>query len=120
MPWHKLFDSLQEKQKGKKAIGTTGRGIGPCYTDKVSRAGILVGDLLNPERFAERVRDVLEVKNYSCYALVSSLFFFLFIFFLFFSSIKRFCSQRIGIYTRSFLIDILPLFLPSYLFTVRD
>jgi len=63
MPWHKVFDALQEKQKGKKAIGTTGRGIGPCYTDKVSRNGILVGDLLDPERFAERVKDVLAVKN---------------------------------------------------------
>jgi adenylosuccinate synthase len=63
MPWHKIFDKLQEAQKGKKAIGTTGRGIGPCYTDKVSRTGIQVGDLLDPERFAERVREVVEMKN---------------------------------------------------------
>ena len=48
MPYHGALDLAREKRKGKTAIGTTGRGIGPCYEDKVSRSGIRVHDLLNP------------------------------------------------------------------------
>ena len=63
MPWHKLFDSLEEERKGDKKIGTTGRGIGPCYADKASRTGIRICDLIDPERFRRRLIDCLEFKN---------------------------------------------------------
>ncbi|MGE4159504.1 MAG: adenylosuccinate synthase [Planctomycetota bacterium] len=63
MPWHKVIDKALEASMGSKAIGTTGRGIGPCYTDKVSRSGIRVGDLMAPDLFRRRVREVLEAKN---------------------------------------------------------
>jgi adenylosuccinate synthase len=49
MPYHKQFDLLREARKGGTAIGTTGRGIGPAYADKVGRIGIRIGDLLQPE-----------------------------------------------------------------------
>ena len=48
MPWHRLIDQLREKDKGEKKIGTTGRGIGPAYEDKVGRRGIRMGDLRHP------------------------------------------------------------------------
>lgn len=54
-PWHKLMDQLKEKAAGKDAIGTTGRGIGPCYNDKVSRNGIRVLDLLDEKTLREKV-----------------------------------------------------------------
>lgn len=63
LPYHKLYDRLSEKQKGKEAVGTTGRGIGPCYTDKVSRCGIRMADLLRPEIFQTRLKAALEQKN---------------------------------------------------------
>ena len=63
MPYHRLFDSLEEGRKGDKKIGTTGRGIGPCYADKVSRTGIRIIDLVNPERFRKRLKDCLDYKN---------------------------------------------------------
>ena len=59
MPYHKLLDQLSEKQKeatGGQKIGTTGRGIGPAYVDKVARSGIRVIDLLRPSYFVERVK----------------------------------------------------------------
>ena len=63
-PWHKLLDALREKARGSAALGTTGRGIGPAYEDKVARRGILVRDLLSPERLhrkiAERLPSALE------------------------------------------------------------
>src|SRR3990167_1533384 len=46
-PYHKLLDQLSEKQKGKGAVGTTGKGIGPCYTDKINRCGIRLADILD-------------------------------------------------------------------------
>jgi adenylosuccinate synthase len=58
-PWHKLLDSLREKLRGGSAIGTTGRGIGPAYEDKVARHGIRVRDLLNTERLNRRVSERL-------------------------------------------------------------
>jgi len=63
MPWHKTFDRLCEEQKGKNKIGTTGRGIGPAYEDKVRRSGMRVGDLLEPELFKARLEEIVEEKN---------------------------------------------------------
>ncbi|QDE89559.1 adenylosuccinate synthase [Myxococcus xanthus] len=54
-PWHKLLDSFREKARGGSAIGTTGRGIGPAYEDKVARRGIRVRDLLNADRLRTRI-----------------------------------------------------------------
>ncbi|MCZ7644178.1 MAG: adenylosuccinate synthase [Planctomycetota bacterium] len=65
MPYHKLIDQLSEKSKeasGRK-IGTTGRGIGPCYVDKVARSGLRVVDLRRPEHFRERVAARLDELN---------------------------------------------------------
>jgi len=62
MPWHKTFDRLSEDQKGKNKIGTTGRGIGPAYEDKVRRSGMRVGDLLEPELFKARLKEIVEEK----------------------------------------------------------
>ncbi|MCY1015272.1 adenylosuccinate synthase [Pyxidicoccus sp. MSG2] len=58
-PWHKLLDSFREKARGGSAIGTTGRGIGPSYEDKVARRGIRVRDLLNAERLRKRIEERL-------------------------------------------------------------
>lgn len=63
MPYHKLFDLLFEKAKGKGKIGTTGRGIGPTYSDKVSHNGIRVVDLMNFKSFSEKLAIQLTVKN---------------------------------------------------------
>ncbi len=63
MPWHRRLDLLREEQAGARAHGTTGRGIGPCYADKVSYRGIRVGDLYDPDWFAERLRMNIEEKN---------------------------------------------------------
>jgi adenylosuccinate synthase len=65
MPYHKLLDALKEQAKSPdKKIGTTGRGIGPCYEDKVGRNGIRICDLSNPDFFMEKLRDNLEEKNF--------------------------------------------------------
>ncbi len=61
MPYHKLIDSLNES--GEKKIGTTGRGIGPCYIDKFARKGIRIVDLLNRDILEEKIRTNLEEKN---------------------------------------------------------
>lgn len=63
MPYHKLFDSLEEESKGSGKIGTTGRGIGPCYADKASRTGIRICDLIDPARFRTRLSEALKLKN---------------------------------------------------------
>mgnify|MGYP001560473935 FL=1 len=62
-PYHKKLDELSESEKGDEKIGTTRRGIGPCYTDKVARNGIRVADLFHPEYFKQRLKKVLEEKN---------------------------------------------------------
>jgi len=62
-PYHKKLDLLIEKQKGNSMIGTTGRGIGPCYTDKVARDGIRVAELLHKEHFKEKLKKTVEEKN---------------------------------------------------------
>lgn len=63
MPYHKKLDVLRET-KGKGKIGTTGRGVGPAYEDKIARIGIRVIDLLNMKVFAERLKQNLEIKNF--------------------------------------------------------
>jgi adenylosuccinate synthase len=62
MPYHLLMESIDEDKRGKNKIGTTKRGIGPAYMDKVGRSGIRVGDLLNFEAFEEKLRFNLEEK----------------------------------------------------------
>jgi len=64
MPYHKLIDLAREKMKGDKKIGTTGRGIGPCYEDKATRRGIRFVELIDPDVFRERVNTILEEKNF--------------------------------------------------------
>lgn len=63
MPYHKLLDQLYEQAKGKAKTGTTGRGIGPTYADKVSYSGIRMFDMLDPKRFRQRLKILLMVKN---------------------------------------------------------
>ena len=63
MPYHKGLDKLKEKARGKNDIGTTGKGIGPCYTDKFERCGIRVCDLIDKEVFKEKLKDNIEMKN---------------------------------------------------------
>lgn len=63
MPYHILIDKAQETLKGEHKIGTTNKGIGPCYCDKASRIGIRVGDLLDECFFKERLSDALKIKN---------------------------------------------------------
>jgi len=63
MPYHLLFDGLEEEARGKGAIGTTKKGIGPAYVDKVGRNGIRAGDLLDKESFRERLAIILGEKN---------------------------------------------------------
>jgi adenylosuccinate synthase len=64
MPYHKRIDVARENAKGAAKIGTTGRGIGPCYEDKVARRGIRVADLLDPEVLTAKVAEVLPEKNF--------------------------------------------------------
>jgi len=64
MPYHKAIDLARELAKGKDKIGTTGRGIGPCYEDKVARTGIRVVDLIDPEVLEEKLRANLKEKNF--------------------------------------------------------
>ncbi len=63
MPYHILLDGLEERARGKKSLGTTLRGIGPAFADKVARMGIRAGDLLDPEILRSRLEYVLEYKN---------------------------------------------------------
>ena len=64
LPFHVALDLARETARGNKAIGTTGRGIGPAYEDKVSRRGLRVGDLFNPELFATKLKEVMEYHNF--------------------------------------------------------
>lgn len=63
MPYHLVLDGLEEEVRGENKIGTTKRGIGPAYIDKVARTGIRIIDLLNKDEFAEKLRYNLKVKN---------------------------------------------------------
>lgn len=62
LPYHKILDQLRETKRTHK-LGTTGRGIGPCYADKINRCGIRMVDLLNPAVFKEKLNDNLKEKN---------------------------------------------------------
>ena len=64
MPYHKAIDIAREKAKGTSKIGTTGRGIGPCYEDKVARVGIRAVDLTEPESLEEKIKANLREKNF--------------------------------------------------------
>ncbi|WP_252247471.1 adenylosuccinate synthase [Clostridium sp. ZBS4] len=63
MPYHKILDVLKEKARGKNDIGTTGKGIGPCYTDKFERCGIRVCDLMHEDVFKEKLEENIRMKN---------------------------------------------------------
>lgn len=63
MPFHITLDGILENLKGSEAVGTTKKGIGPAYTDKVSRSGIRIGDLLHPEMLKQRLRANLNFTN---------------------------------------------------------
>ena len=64
LPVHSAIDKARELARGSKAIGTTGRGIGPAYEDKVGRRGLRAGDLLNPASFADKLKDLLDYHNF--------------------------------------------------------
>ena len=64
MPYHKRIDLAREAKSGDKKIGTTGRGIGPCYEDKIGRRGIRLMDLVNKEVFAKKLAGFLTEKNF--------------------------------------------------------
>lgn len=64
LPYHVALDRAREQAKGKSAIGTTGRGIGPAYEDKVARRAIRFGDLFNEKRLSEKLEDVLNYHNF--------------------------------------------------------
>ncbi|WP_372758634.1 adenylosuccinate synthase [Litorivivens sp.] len=64
LPYHVALDKARELAKGEAKIGTTGRGIGPAYEDKVARRGLRLGDLMHPERFATKLREVMDYHNF--------------------------------------------------------
>ncbi len=65
LPYHVSLDVAREKARGKKAIGTTGRGIGPAYEDKVSRRGIRLGEIFDADHIANRLREVMDYHNFA-------------------------------------------------------
>jgi adenylosuccinate synthase len=64
LPYHAMIDQARERSRGTAAIGTTGRGIGPAYEDKVARRALRMGDLLHRERFAAKLGEVLDYHNF--------------------------------------------------------
>ena len=81
MPYHEMLDRAREEARGAKAIGTTCRGIGPAYEDKVARRGLRTTDLFNPDALREKVAHVLDFHGipwirifyvHYCYTLTSS------------------------------------------------
>jgi adenylosuccinate synthase len=64
LPYHVALDQAREIAKGENKIGTTGRGIGPAYEDKVARRGLRLGDLACPESFAEKLKEIMEYHNF--------------------------------------------------------
>lgn len=62
-PYHRMIDQLLEKKKGERFVGTTGRGIGPCYADKANRLGIRMGELIRADLFGKILTSVLAIKN---------------------------------------------------------
>ena len=65
LPYHIALDQARERRRGKDAIGTTGRGIGPAYEDKVARRGLRLGDLLNKQTFVSKLEDVMKFHNFA-------------------------------------------------------
>jgi adenylosuccinate synthase len=65
LPYHMALDAARERARGNSAIGTTGRGIGPAYEDKVSRRGLRLSDLLDAERFSTKLDEVLDYHNFA-------------------------------------------------------
>ena len=65
LPYHIALDQAREIARGNKAIGTTGRGIGPAYEDKISRRGIRLGELVDVEHFKARLAEVMEYHNHA-------------------------------------------------------
>jgi adenylosuccinate synthase len=65
LPYHIALDGAREKARGKKAIGTTGRGIGPAYEDKISRRGIRLGEIFDQGHISERLREVMDYHNFA-------------------------------------------------------
>ena len=65
LPYHIALDQAREAARGKTAIGTTGRGIGPAYEDKVSRRGIRLGDLTDENKFADKLATVMDYHNFN-------------------------------------------------------
>jgi adenylosuccinate synthase len=63
LPYHRAFDGAEERARGSRGVGTTGRGIGPCYSDKVARSGIRMGDLLEESYLRERLETILPMKE---------------------------------------------------------
>jgi adenylosuccinate synthase len=63
MPWHRLIDELDEKLRGEGAIGTTGRGVGPAFVDKVGRAGVRIADIVDPEALLSILSFLVPYKN---------------------------------------------------------
>ena len=64
LPYHIALDQAREKARGERAIGTTGRGIGPAYEDKAARRAVRLGDLFHPERFAAKLGEALDFHNF--------------------------------------------------------
>ena len=64
LPIHVAIDKASERKRGANAIGTTGRGIGPCYEDKVARRGLRVGDLYDMNVFKEKLKTLLDYRNF--------------------------------------------------------
>jgi len=65
LPYHIALDQARERARGNNAIGTTGRGIGPAYEDKIARRGLRLGELLDPAHFEQRLREVMEYHNFA-------------------------------------------------------
>jgi len=65
LPYHVALDQAREIKRGNEKIGTTGRGIGPAYEDKVARRGLRLGDIFNEESFAEKLKEVMEYHNFA-------------------------------------------------------
>jgi adenylosuccinate synthase len=64
LPYHIALDQAREAKRGNEKIGTTGRGIGPAYEDKVARRGVRLGDLQDKQRFSRRLKEVMEYHNF--------------------------------------------------------
>lgn len=65
LPYHVALDLAREQARGNDKIGTTGRGIGPAYEDKVARRGLRLGDLLDPQSFAQKLRAIIDYHNFA-------------------------------------------------------